>query len=33
MKALIKTHIGEELIGHIKRDGTAIEARSGPINW
>lgn len=26
-EALIKAHLGDELIGHISRDGTAIEAR------
>ena len=26
-EALIKAHLGQELIGHISRDGTAIEAR------
>lgn len=29
-EALIKEHLGEELIGHISRDGTAIEARERP---
>lgn len=29
-EALIKQHLGEELIGHISRDGTAIEARECP---
>ena len=29
-EALIKTHLGQELIGHISRDGTAIEAREQP---
>jgi len=29
-EALIKAHLGEELIGHISRDGTAIEARERP---
>ena len=29
-EALIKTHLGDELIGHISRDGTAIEARERP---
>lgn len=28
--ALIKEHLGAELIGHISRDGTAIEARERP---
>ena len=28
-EALIKAHLGQELIGHISRDGTAIEAREG----
>lgn len=27
-EALVKEHLGAELIGHISRDGTAIEARS-----
>lgn len=31
-EALIKEHLGEELIGHISRDGTAIEARERPAN-
>ncbi len=29
-EALVKTHLGDELIGHISRDGTAIEAREHP---
>lgn len=29
-EALIKAHLGSELIGHISRDGTAIEARERP---
>lgn len=29
-EALIKEHLGAELIGHISRDGTAIEAREHP---
>ena len=29
-EALIKDHLGDELIGHISRDGTAIEARERP---
>lgn len=29
-EALIKTHLGNELIGHLSRDGTAIEARERP---
>jgi len=29
-EALIKEHLGDELIGHISRDGTAIEAREHP---
>lgn len=29
-EALIKTHFGDRLIGHISRDGTAIEARERP---
>ena len=29
--ALIKEHLGGELIGHISRDGTAIEAREHPV--
>ena len=29
-EALIKEHLGSELIGHISRDGTAIEARERP---
>ena len=29
-EALIKEHLGDELIGHISRDGTAIEAREYP---
>jgi hypothetical protein len=28
---LIKEHLGTELIGHISRDGTAIEAREKPV--
>jgi len=30
-EALIIAHLGQELIGHISRDGTAIEARERPI--
>lgn len=29
-EALIKTHLGDELIGHLSRDGTAIHARERP---
>jgi hypothetical protein len=29
-EALIKEHLGQELIGHLSRDGTAIEARERP---
>lgn len=29
-EALIKEHLGDELIGHVSRDGTAIEARERP---
>jgi hypothetical protein len=29
-EALIKAHLGEQLIGHLSRDGTAIEARERP---
>lgn len=29
-EALIKNHLGDELIGHISRDGTTIEARERP---
>ncbi|MEF8731265.1 MAG: transposase [Candidatus Accumulibacter meliphilus] len=29
-EALVKAHLGDELIGHISRDGTAIEAREHP---
>ncbi len=29
-EALIKAHLGPELIGHISRDGTAIAARERP---
>ena len=29
--ALIKEHLGDELIGHLSRDGTAIEARERPV--
>lgn len=29
-EALIQTHLGDELIGHISRDGTAIPARERP---
>ncbi len=29
--ALIKTHLGNQLIGHISRDGTAIAARERPV--
>jgi hypothetical protein len=31
-EALVKAHLGEVLIGHISRDGTAIEAREKPVN-
>jgi hypothetical protein len=30
-EALIKEHLGDELIGHLSRDGTAIEAREHPV--
>jgi hypothetical protein len=30
-EALIQEHLGDELIGHISRDGTAIEARERPV--
>ena len=30
-EALIKEHLGQSLIGHISRDGTAIEAREHPV--
>lgn len=30
-EALIKEHLGNELVGHISRDGTAIEARERPL--
>ena len=30
-EALIKEHLGDQLIGHISRDGTAIEAREHPV--
>ena len=30
-EALIKEHLGDELIGHLSRDGTAIEARERPV--
>lgn len=29
-EALIRTHLGDRLIGHLSRDGTAIEARERP---
>lgn len=29
-EALVKEHLGEQLIGHLSRDGTAIEARERP---
>jgi len=29
-EALVKEHLGQELIGHVSRDGTAIEAREAP---
>jgi hypothetical protein len=32
-EALIKVHLGDELIGHISRDGTAIEARERPAKF
>lgn len=32
-EALIKEHLGEELIGHLSRDGTAIEARERPAKF
>ena len=31
-EALVKAYLGETLIGHISRDGTAIEAREKPGN-
>jgi hypothetical protein len=31
-EALIKQYLGDELIGHISRDGTAIEARERPVH-
>jgi len=30
-EALITAHLGDELIGHLSRDGTAIEARERPV--
>ena len=30
-EALVKEHLGDELIGHISRDGTAIEVREKPV--
>jgi len=30
-EVLIKDHLGDELIGHLSRDGTAIEARERPV--
>lgn len=30
-EALVKEHLGAELIGHLSRDGTAIEAREQPL--
>ncbi|MBK7238193.1 MAG: transposase [Sterolibacteriaceae bacterium] len=30
-EALIKEHLGDQLIGHISRDGTAIETRERPV--
>ena len=30
-QALIEAHLGDELIGHISRDGTAIETRERPV--
>lgn len=30
-EALVKEHLGEEIVGHISRDGTAIEARERPV--
>jgi hypothetical protein len=30
-EALIKEHLGDQIIGHISRDGTAIEARERPV--
>jgi hypothetical protein len=30
-EALIKEHLGDQLIGHLSRDGTAIEAREHPV--
>lgn len=30
-EALVKEHLGAELIGHLSRDGTAIEARERPL--
>ncbi len=32
-EALIKDHLGDELIGHLSRDGTAIEARERPARF
>jgi Transposase DDE domain/Transposase domain (DUF772) len=32
-EALIKAHLGDELIGHLSRDGTAIEAREHPVKF
>ena len=32
-EALIKAHLGDELIGHLSRDGTAIEARERPAKF
>ena len=29
-EALVKSHLGDALIGHINRDGAAIEARERP---
>jgi hypothetical protein len=29
-EALIQAHLGERIIGHLSRDGTAIEARERP---
>ena len=29
-EAVVKEHLGEQLIGHLSRDGTAIEAREAP---
>jgi len=31
-EALVRTHVGERIVGHISRDSTAIEAREKPAN-